>query len=157
MYVLQVRLWFLRCGITLLLLAPFFIDWTAARARLPQIGIDSSLNRPSVVADGKNSIVITLRVTEGNKPRANDLLQSWIEVGGGLLKPQWAYTDEDGVAKITFSPNPATPYDSQGKATIRVANVSVGRLIEVRKLVAVDIPLELPSQEEEGPTNLLGF
>src|SRR5205085_2106730 len=117
--------------VAVLLLLPFTADWALATARLPNIEIQGSLSAPNVIADGKNSVEIIVRVTEGGNPRANDTLQTWIDVGGGLLLPQWAFTDEHGEAVIKFSPNPQTQYDTVETAVLHIRDTSIGSLIEV--------------------------
>ena len=64
--------------------------------------------------------------------------------GGGLLVPQWIYTDENGRAEIEYTPNPATPYDLEQGVLIHVLDTSIGRLIEVGKEVVVEVPLIAP-------------
>ena len=97
-----------------LFLAAIGGDWVQAQARLPNISITGQLDQPKVIADGKSSILLNVRVTENGQPRANALLQAWLESGGGLLIPEWIYTDEDGRAEYTYTPNAAGPYDSAG-------------------------------------------
>jgi hypothetical protein len=139
----------------LAILAVYGGDWALAQARLDDIRIETALEPPAVVADGQSSIVLTVRVTERGEPRANDLVQSWLAVGSGLLIPEWVYTDENGVAKITYSPNPLTVYDVQDKAEIHVRDVSIGRLIEVGKDIVVEVPL-LPPEEEQEKKKIMG-
>jgi hypothetical protein len=141
------RLIILVIGVVLAI--PCGIDWALAQSRLPGIEVTSTLSQPSVVADGKSEIDVVIRVTENGVPRANDLLQSWIDIGGGLLQPMWVYTDENGEATLTFAPNPITQYDVQDRAAIHVRDISIGRLVEVGKDVVVDIPLTAPQEEEQ--------
>jgi hypothetical protein len=140
-----------RLGTTLIvvfvLLVPFGIDWVTASSRLSHIDSSVTLNPPAVVADGKSTIVVTVRFSEDGKPRANDVLQIWLDVGGGVL-PQWVITNQDGVATIKFSPNPLTQYDVQDHAEMHIMNTSIGRLIEVNKDIVVRIPLTKPTDEK---------
>lgn len=138
-------------GILAVLLVPFGIDWTLATARLDAVMIETSLDPLSVIADGKHGITVTVRVTEKGRPRGGDLLQSWVQTGSGLLIPEWTYTDDEGVAEITFAPSPLTQYDLQDRAEITVRDLGIGRLIEVGKEILVKIPLVAPEeQEQEG-------
>ena len=142
-------------GIVALLLVPLGIDWMLATARLDDILIETTLDPPSVVADGKDSMVLTIRVTENGSPRVHDLVQSWLDVGSGLLVPQWVYTDENGVAEINFTPNAMTQYEVQDKAEIHVRDINIGRLIEVGKDIVVVVPLvvpQKPGEQEPGMT-----
>jgi hypothetical protein len=136
--------------------APFAVEWASAQTRLPDVQMEVRLDPPDVVADGKSQVVLYVRVTENGQPRAGDLLQSWIQVGGGILRPEWAYTDTNGEAAITFYPNPLTQYDVQDRAAIQIADISIGRLIEVRKLLVVDVPLRAPEQPAERKRNIIG-
>jgi hypothetical protein len=136
--------------VAVLVLFPFTADWALATARLPNIDIQGSLSSPDVVADGKNSVEITIRVTENGAPRANDTLQTWIDVGGGLLLPQWAFTDDNGEAVIKFSPNPQTQYDTVQTAVLHIRDTSIGRLIEVSKDLTVEVPLTAPTEEKQS-------
>lgn len=149
--------WLWRIAIVLAILTPFVVDWMMAKARLPQFTVQTSLDKPSVVADGKSKVTITINVMQDGAPRVNDLVQAWISEGSGLLRPQWVYTDEQGNAQMTFEPNALSPYDNQEKAVIQMADISVGKLIEVRKEAAVEIPLELPEVQEDKPKSILGL
>lgn len=146
----------LRLTVLVAILAPFAIDWAAAQARIPNVQMEVRLEPGEVVADGKSQVTLFLRVSENGAPRKGDLIQSWIQVGGGLIRPEWVYTDENGEATITFHPNPLTQYDVQDRATIQVVNISMGKLIEVRKGIAVDVPLLPPTQPSEERRNILG-
>jgi hypothetical protein len=132
-----------------LMAVPFFVDWAWASSRLDQIVIETALDHPELVADGKDSVVLTIRITENGKPRAGDLVQSWLDIGSGLLVPQWVYTDQDGAAVINFTPNAMTQYAVQDRAVIHIKDVSIGRLIEVGKEHLVEIPLSAPQEPEE--------
>ena len=83
-----------------LLLAAITGDYAQAQARLPNISIAGQFDQPKAIADGKSSMVLTVRVTENGQPRGNALLQAWLESGGGLLIPEWTHTDEDGRAEM---------------------------------------------------------
>jgi hypothetical protein len=143
----RLHLWIL--AVVLVIMAIYGTDWVLAIARLDGILIETTLDPPTVVADGKSSITLTVRVTEQGQPRAHDLLQSWLDTGSGLLIPDWTYTDENGVAQITYSPNPLTQYDVQDKAEIHVRDISIGRLIEVGKDIVVEVPLVEPEEQEQ--------
>jgi hypothetical protein len=130
--------------ISLVILGPLAFDWLTAQARLDRVTFDYTLSPAQVVADGKSSTTITLRVTEDGQPRANDMFQIWFEVGGGLLTPDTAFTDSNGLIKITYRPNPANPYDPTDFTQIAVMDASIGRLIEVRKQQSIKIPLVIP-------------
>ena len=92
-----------------LLVAAVAVDYVQAQARLPNITISGQFDQPKVIADGKSSIILTVRVTENGQPRADALLQAWLDSGGGLLIPEWNYTDEEGYAEYTYTPNAAGP------------------------------------------------
>ncbi|MBM3303082.1 MAG: hypothetical protein FJY85_24450 [Deltaproteobacteria bacterium] len=133
--------------ILILFSMPFIIDFAVAHSRLGKVIIEASLDPPSVVADGKSSAVLTIRVTERGKPRVHDLLQLWFEVGRGTLVPDWVYTDERGIATVVYSPNPLTQYDVQDKSRIHIYDLGIGRLIEVGKNMIVDVPLIAPEEQ----------
>ena len=135
---------FLTLIVISLLAAPFAIDWARARVRLDSISIEAQLDPPSVVADGKSTTVITVWVTENGRPRAGDLLQSWIETGSGLLIPTWTYTDEQGRAELTYTPNAYSPYEPDEGTQIHVMDTSIGRLVEVGKHFVIQVPTEKP-------------
>ncbi len=86
-----------------LLLAAIAVDYVQAQARLPNISISGEFDQPKVIADGKSSIILTVRVTENGQPRGNALLQAWLESGGGLFIPEWNYTGEDRWAEMAGS------------------------------------------------------
>ena len=65
-----------------LLLAAITVDYVQGQARLPNISIAGQFDQPKVIADGKSSIVLTLRVTENGQPRADALLQAWRGIRG---------------------------------------------------------------------------
>lgn len=140
----QWRLWVL--GVVALLALVLATDWMLAIRRLDDIRIETSLQPPGVVADGKSSTVLTVRVTEGGEPRSNDLLQLWLGPSGGLLRPTWVYTDQDGTARITYQPNPPNAYEPQDVIEVHIMDTSIGRLIEVGKRHQVQIPLVEPEQ-----------
>ena len=119
-------------------------DWMLSNARLKNVRIETSLEPTAVVADGESSTTIELRVTEHGKPRANVLVQLWIDTGSGLLIPEWVLTNEDGVAHAVYTPNVAGPYDPQDEALVYVMDTTVGRIIEVDKRVLLHIPLVVP-------------
>ena len=127
-----------------LLLAAIAVDYAQARARLPNISITGEFDQPKVIADGKSSIILTVRVTENGQPRTNALLQAWLESGGGLFIPEWNYTDENGFAEYTYTPNAAGPYDLQEDTIAHVIDIGVGRLFEVDKHYRIQIPVEAP-------------
>ena len=135
-------------GVALIVVMIYGTDWAISTARLDEIILKTTLDPPNVAADGKSSIVLTVQVTEHGQPRANDLLQSWLDTGSGLLIPEWVYTDENGMAQITYTPNPLTKYDLQDKSEIHVRVISIGRLIEVGKDIGVEVPLT-PAEEQE--------
>jgi len=122
-------------------------DWAIARARLPGIIIETELETPEVIADGKDSATFIVRVTENGQPRTHDLLQLWLVKGSGQLIPQWAFTDENGESKITFTPNPYNRYDPQDTVEIAIMDTNIGRLIEVGKRTRIAIPLVIPANE----------
>ncbi len=136
-------------ALVIVLLIPFGADWALATASLSQIDIESSLNEPQVIADGKNSIQITVHVTQDGAPRVNDTLQLWLDVGGGVL-PEWAFTDAQGQAVIKFSPNPKTAYDTTDTAVVHVSDTSIGHLVEVDKDTTVAVPLVEPTEEQHS-------
>jgi hypothetical protein len=143
----QWKIWIM--GVVAFVLAVHGTDWMLATARLDDVVIETSLDPPSVVADGKSSVVLTVRVTERGQPRAGDLVQSWLDTGSGHLVPQWVYTDDNGTAKINLTPNAMTRYEVQDRAEIHVRDVSIGRLIEVGKDTVVVVPLAGPEEQEE--------
>jgi 2-keto-3-deoxy-galactonokinase len=140
------RFWTL--SIIAVLAVAMVVDWGRASARLSQITITGQLDPPKVVADGTNSTMLTVVVTENGRPRVHTLLQSWLQTGGGLLIPEWAYTDAEGKAQITYTPNPANPYDLEQKTVIHVADTRVGWLIEVVKGYEIEVPIEAPLTTE---------
>ena len=130
------------------------VDWVWASAQIGSVRMDASPMTASVTADSKSSIRITVRITQHGRPRSHDLLQSWIDVGSGLLLPMWVYTDENGLAEFVYTPNAVTPYDVQDHAVIHVRDVSIGRLVEVSKDLQITIQLLPP--EDQKQENLLG-
>ena len=58
--------------------------------------------------------------------------------------PEWSYTDENGEVQITFSPNPANPYDLKADSIINVIDINIGRWLEVDKRFSIEIPVEIP-------------
>ena len=146
------RLWLL--GIAAVLLVPFAVDWMGAQGRIDDILIESALDAPSVVADGRHRIGFIVRVTDRGRPCAGVLLQAWILEGSGLFYPDFVYTDEQGTARFTFSPNRLTRYERQDAALIRVRDIGIGRLVEVGKDLTVTVPL---ASGEEGAPEGGGF
>ena len=134
-------------GTLVLVVMVLCIDWLQARSRLDEITIEGWLDPPQVIADGKHSTVLTVRVTERGQPRAHVLLQSWLQSGNGLLIPEWVYTDERGEAHITFSPNPMTPYDIEQDTVIHLIDTGVGRLVEVDKHFLIKVPVKAPEAQ----------
>lgn len=132
-------------GIVALGLLILGIDYKMATAKLDGIEIATSVDPPQVVADGRNQVIVTLHVTEDGKPRANDLVQSWLGRGGGLLIPSWVVTDQNGKAQITYTPNPYSPYDPQDFVEINISDTSIGRIIEVDKREVVQVALLGPT------------
>lgn len=122
------------------------VEYGLGVAKLDSVVIATSIEPPQVVADGRSSVVITIRVTEDGEPRANDLIQAWLGRGGGLLVPNWFVTDERGMAQITYTPNPYSPYDSLEAAEIHISDTSIGRLVEVDKRHIARVPLIDPDQ-----------
>ena len=133
-------------GVLVLLAGILTGDWLVSKARLNDIAIEGYLDPPVVVADGRQSTVLTLRITQDGQPRVGDLVQSFLETGSGLLIPEWAYTDEQGSIAITYSPNPLTAYDLEQKTVIQVSDISIGHLVEVGKDWSVEVGLEAPSK-----------
>lgn len=122
------------------------VDWAVAKARLPDIVVDITLETPAVIADGVDVATFMVRVTENGRPRADDLLQIWIVKGTGQLIPKWAFTDEKGEAIVTFTPAPYNRYDPQDAVQIAIMDTSIGRLIEVGKNASIEIPLVIPEE-----------
>ena len=54
-----------------LLLAAIAVDYAQAQVRLRNIAISGEFDQPKVIADGKSSIILTVRVTENGQPRGN--------------------------------------------------------------------------------------
>jgi hypothetical protein len=136
--------WFWFLVVIGVLCIPLLADYALANARIDQVRFDYTIDPPEVVADGKSSATITLHVTENGEPRVHDMFQIWFEVGGGLLTPDTAFTDEQGVITITYRPNPASPYTPSDFAQIAVMDASIGRLVEVRRQESIQIPLVEP-------------
>lgn len=122
----------------------FGADWVLAKSRLDSIDIAVQVNPESVVANGKDKSTLTIRFTENGQPRADDLIQLWLSKGGGLLTPNWVYTDSDGTITVTYTPNPYSRYDPQDGAEIAILDTSIGRLIEVGKQSSVRVGLLKP-------------
>jgi hypothetical protein len=122
-------------------------DWALARARLPGISIETVLETPEVIADGNDTATFVVRVTENGQPRADDLLQIWLVKGTGQLIPKWAFTDEQGEARVAFTPAPYNRYDPQDVVEIAIMDTNIGRLIEVGKNTSIEIPLVIPTTE----------
>ena len=122
-------------------------DWAMAKARLPGIDIEVTLETPEVIADGKDTATFTVRVTEDGQPRSGDLLQLWLVKGSGQLIPRWVFTDEQGESHFTFTSNPYNRYDPQDVVEIAIMDTSIGRLIEVGKRSSIEIPLVIPQSE----------
>jgi hypothetical protein len=152
---IRLRMWLLAS--ILLVLVVFGADWAIARARLDSVAIEVALDPPTVVANGKDRVTLVVRVTEEGKPRVGDLIQSWLDVGSGLLTPTFTYTDEDGMATIVFTPNAMTPYEAQDRAEIHLRDISIGYLIEVGKDTVATVPL-VPASEpiEQKPRMTFG-
>lgn len=140
-----VRLWAL-IGIALLI-ALVGADWIQAQARLDNIVFEGTLDPPQVIANGTDSIVLTVRVTENGQPRANTTLQAWLETGGGFFVPQWTYTDEEGMATFTYTPNAAGPYDLLEPTVIHVIDINVANIFEVDKHFLIEVPVQTPLTE----------
>jgi hypothetical protein len=136
------RLWL--AATLLVLFAVGAADWAVSMARLGAISIETAVNPAPVLADGKSSTTITLRVTENEQPRAGDLVQLWISSGSGLLVPEWVMTDENGSAQVVFTPNALSPYDLSSGTEITLQDINIGRIIEVGKRLTVPIPLQAP-------------
>lgn len=131
-------------AVLLILFALLVADWVQAQIRLSNVLIEGQFDKPKVVSDGEDTIVLTLRVTENGQPRVNDTLQAWLQPGNGLMIPEWAYTDENGEVQITFTPNPATPYDIKVDSIINVIDINIGRWLEVDKRFSIQVPVEAP-------------
>jgi hypothetical protein len=138
------RLWFR--GIVLVIVLVLAGDWGLSTVRSAQVHIDLSLNPPRVLADGKHKTVLTIHITENGQPRVHDLLQIWLASGGGVLLPQWVYSDRTGKARVVYQPNPASPYDLQSDTTLTVEDTSLGHLVEVTKQGHAHIVLITPKQ-----------
>jgi hypothetical protein len=138
------RVYFL--GVLGLLVAIGGADWSLAASRLPDVRIESWLEPASVVADGRSSTTITLRVTEGGRPRAGDLVQLWIDSGSGIVTPDWVITDSDGMAKTVYTPNVASQYDPHDEARIYAMDIDIGRVVEVGKRELIHVPLIMPDE-----------
>jgi len=136
------RLWAL--AVIGILIAVVGADWLQAQARLATIVIEGQLDPPQVVANGKDTIVLTVRVTENGQPRVNTLLQAWLESGGGYFIPQWVYTDAAGQAQFSYTPNAAGPYDLLEPTVIHLIDINVARLFEVDKHYLVEVPVQAP-------------
>lgn len=138
------RFWFiLVVGVIGAILA---VDWMIGTARVARVQMEISAFPDTVLADGKNQTILTIQVTENGQPRSNDLIQLWLDKGSGLVIPNWVFTDENGVAKVTFTPNPYSPYDPVDGAIISVMNTSIGRLVEVDKTQQVIVNLKSPEE-----------
>ncbi len=133
--------WFYVLVVIAVLAVPLLADYVLAQARIDQVHFDYTIDPPQVVADGKSSTTITLRVTENGEPRVHDLFQIWFEVGGGLLTPDTAFTNDQGIITIKYRPNPASPYTPSDFAQIAVMDASIGQLVEVRRQESIKIPL----------------
>ena len=133
-------------GIVAVFVLIFGVDWLIAQSRLGGIAIDIVADPTEVVANGRDRSTVTIRITENGQPRADDLVQLWLSKGGGLLTPNWVYTDENGGITVTYTPNPYSRYDPQDGAQIVVLDTSIGRLIEVGKQSAVTIGLVKPEE-----------
>ncbi len=131
-------------AVLLILFALLVVDWVQAQIRLANVSIEGQLDKAKVISDGEDSIVLTIRVTENGRPRVDDTLQAWLQPGNGLMIPEWSYTDENGEVQITFTPNPATPYDVEVDTVINVIDINIGRWLEVDKRFSIEVPVEAP-------------
>jgi len=132
--------------IVAILVAILMADWAVAKAHLPDVTIDTTLETPEVVANGVDVATFVIRVTDNGQPRAGDLLQIWLVKGTGQLIPKWAFTDENGESVVTFTPAPYNRYDPQDVVEIAIMDTSIGRLIEVGKNASIEIPLVIPEE-----------
>ncbi len=93
------RFWFiLVVGIIAAILAG---DWLLSTARISRVQMDITASPDTVIANGKTHTILTIQVTENGQPRANDLIQLWLDKGSGLVIHNWVFTDENGVANVT--------------------------------------------------------
>ena len=90
-------------GIVAVFVLIFGVDWLIAQSRLGGIAIDIVADPTEVVANGSDKSTVTIRITENGQPRADDLVQLWLSKGGGLLTPNWVYTDENGGITVTYT------------------------------------------------------
>jgi uncharacterized protein (DUF58 family) len=136
------RLWIL--VILAVIVGVFALDYMIASARLNGITVTTTLETPNVIADGQHTATFVVQFTENGEPRANDLVQLWLVKGSGQLVPQWAFLDDQGKARISFTPVPYNRYDPQDHVQINFKDTTIGRLIEVGKESSVSIPLIVP-------------
>ncbi len=129
-----------------LIAAILAVDVVRSTAQLDHIQIDATVDPSSVVADGLSKTTITVRVTEDGKPRVGDMLQIFLITGSGRVLPGWARTDNAGMVVTEFTPNPYSPYDPVDGAELQISDVSIGRLVEVRKDKVVLIPMIEPTK-----------
>jgi len=141
---MRTRLWIL--GLLAVVVMVLAVDRMAAAVRLNNILIETSVDPPSVVADGISRTRITVRVTENGQPRAHDLLQIFLVAGSGRVLPGWVNTDNEGMAVIEFTPNQYSVYDPVDGAELKILDMNIGRLIEVGKSKVINIPLLKPEE-----------
>jgi hypothetical protein len=121
-------------------------DWITSTARLNNFLVETTVNPPSVVADGLSKSQITIRITENGQPRVGDLVQIFLITGSGRILPGWANTDKEGMIVTEFTPNPYSPYDPVDGAEIKILDISIGRLVEVGKSKVINIPMLKPTK-----------
>ena len=134
------RIALLTTAVVAALLIVAMVDVIVSFSRLNNIEI--VIEAPeAMVADGTNKQTIGVSVAENGKPRGGDMIQCWILEGGGKLLPSYFFLDENGQAEIWFTPTRLSVYSAK-TAVIAIEDISIGRIIEVRKKTTVSIDLE---------------
>jgi hypothetical protein len=132
--------------VVVLIAAVFAADGLVSRARLANVVIEGRMDPPTLVADGRNTGVLTLHITEGGRARVGDLIQCFLQEGNGLLIPQWSYSDANGETRINLTPNALTEYDIATGTLIHCVDTSIGRIVEAGKEFTIPVEVEAPSE-----------
>ena len=128
---------------TVLLVLVFFALWGVDTARATKYDIDVvAISNTSLIADGEDQSVITIRVSRGGKPCANHEIM--FEPSDGTLDAYLVLTDENGLVDVVYTAYEETRFKPAGEVTIEISDLSNSLLIEVNAKASLTLNLRSP-------------
>jgi len=125
------------------------IGWVDGRR---SVHFSVELQPTQLVANGKDSVLVVVRVTDPDgTPRSGDILNLIRQSGHGQLREKKIKTNAQGEASFTYYSYRDTAFTPAMLNQIQIMDTSIGKIVGVYKRHVIDIPV-VKSEEDNEPS-----